>query len=97
MLWLARKLPFFETLVTPTSLDLVCKARFSATAVSLRTFRELVQAVSRNKPDIAYLHNTCPMVSPSAYRNHVLPTDIYRMVLDGAIRSKDVADPPTVL
>lgn len=51
------------------SLDLVSKARFPATAIwSLKTFRELVQVISHNKPDITHFHNTFAMVSPSAYR-----------------------------
>src|SRR5262249_23383663 len=34
---------------------------------SKRTYKELQSLLAREQPDVAYIHNTVPLVSPSAY------------------------------
>ena len=40
---------------------------FSETIYSRRTVRDITDAVARFKPDLAYIHNVYPLISPSLY------------------------------
>lgn len=66
------------------------------TAWSGRTYRELSAVLRRLKPDVVHLHNTFPLVSPSAYgacRHNNIPViqtlHNYRLICPGALLLRD--------
>lgn len=48
--------------------NLIDKVRFFANTIfSLRTYREIIDLVKKEKPDVAHVHNVFPLISPAVY------------------------------
>ena len=54
--------------------SLVQKTRLGANTIwSLSSYRAIKELIARERPDIAHMHNTFPLISPSAYATHHVP------------------------